>query len=212
MKIILDFDYTLFNAQDFKQALRDRFSLFGISSEQFDDSYFTIKQQLGYYNYNKHLKMLAQNNKINENDLILSFQEIVDSAREFLYPDSLFFLKTIKNIPDAFIYLLTFGQDKLQQSKIEASGIKKYFDKIIDTTNSKMDLLKIDRNVSDIVIINDRGKEIDEIKQQLPPVKAIWLRRPYSLYFNEGCRQKDFEASTLSEALSFIKTFINNKD
>ncbi|PIY95911.1 MAG: hypothetical protein COY66_05640 [Candidatus Kerfeldbacteria bacterium CG_4_10_14_0_8_um_filter_42_10] len=209
MKIILDFDHTLFNAQDFKQALRDRFALFGITAQQFDDTYFAIKQQLGYYNYHEHLKILAQNSRIDENDLILSFQEIVDSAKDFLYPDSLFFLKTIKNIPNISVYLLTFGQDELQQSKIEASWIKEYFNKIIDTKESKADLLKMDQD-SNMVVINDRGKEIDEIKQQLPNLKAIWLRRADSFYVNEVCRQKDYEASTLGEALSIIKTLVNN--
>lgn len=208
MNLILDFDHTLFNAQEFKQALRDRFSLFGISSDRFDNSYLAIKEKLGFYDYRKHIESLAQQKDLDANDLLINFQEVVDNSKEFLYPDAVSFLKTVKKIPDLSIYLYTFGQDEFQKAKIDASGIKEYFNKIVDTTDSKVDLLEINKHVSQDVLINDRGREIDEIKARFPQAKTIWLRRPSSLYFNEVSYQKDYEASDLSEALSFINHFL----
>jgi hypothetical protein len=208
MNLILDFDHTLFDAEEFKQALRDRFSLFGISSDQFDTSYLSIKEELGFYNYQEHMKNLAQQNDLDENDLLTSFQEIIDTAKEFLYSDTISFLHAVKKIPNSSIYLFTFGQDRFQTAKIEASGIKDYFNEIVDTTDSKVDLIEIGEKASDTVLVNDRGSEIDEIKQKFPQARAVWLRRPYSLYFNETSQQKDYEATNLSEALSFIKNFI----
>lgn len=210
MNIILDFDHTLFNVGEFKQALWDRLALFEISLRQFNGTYRAIKDEFGYYNYHEHLKVLAQNKKLDENDLLLSFQEVIDSAREFLYPDTKSFLDNLKKMPKKNLFLLTFGQDEFQQAKIGASGIKEYFDQIFDIQESKVEFFKSNQKVSDGILVDDRGKEIDQIKKQFPAVKAIWLKRPNSLYQDEVCKTKDFQATTLKEVLNFIKILLNN--
>jgi len=210
MNIILDFDHTLFNAEEFKQALRDRLALFEISSGQFDDSYRAITEKVGYYNYQEHLKTLAQENNLDENDLLLSFQEIIDFTKEFLYPSTTVFLKNLKKFPANTLYLLTFGQNDFQQAKINASGIKEYFDEVYDIQKSKVEFFKANKDFISCILVDDRGKEIDQIKKKYPKVKAIWLKRKDSRYYKEKCQLKNYQAKNLNEVLNFIKTIINN--
>jgi FMN phosphatase YigB (HAD superfamily) len=188
----------------FKQALQDRLSLFGVTTNQFNSNYRIIKEQLGYYNYKEHLKLLAKDVKIDENDLLLNFNEVVSSANEFLYPDALNFLKKLKSIPDAELYLLTFGQDEFQQAKVEASGIKPYFAEVADTIESKLVFFDQNENLQSAIFLDNRGKTIDEIKTKYPKIITIWIKRTNTPYDDEGCERTDFQVDSLSEALKYI--------
>lgn len=208
MDLILDFDHTLFNAEEFKQALRDRLALFEISSSQFDHTYQAIKHKFGYYNYPEHLKILASYKQLNEYDLILGFQEVIDTAKEFLYPDTTSFLNQLKNNPKLKIFLLTLGQDKFQQAKVSASGIKNYFNQVFDIQKSKLYFFENHKEFSHCIFVDDRGKKIDEIKKRFPQITAIWLKRPHAFYEKEKCELKNYQAETLAEVLEVIKTIV----
>ncbi|MFA6525514.1 MAG: hypothetical protein WCT33_04590 [Patescibacteria group bacterium] len=208
MKIVLDFDHTLFDTEKFKQALQDRLAMFGVTGDQFNSNYRIVKERSGYYNYREHLKLLAQAEELDENDLLLSFNEIVNSANEFLFPDTLDFLKALKLIPKSELYLLTFGQDEFQQAKVEASSIKLYFREVIDTIESK--LLYFDQNneMQSAIFLDNRGKTIDQIKTKYPNISAIWIKRENTPYDNEDCDRADYQANSLTAALQYIKKLI----
>lgn len=205
MKIVLDFDHTLFDTEKFKQALQDRMAMFGVTVDQFNYNYRIVKEQAGYYNYREHLRLLSQAEELDENDLLLSFTEIINTASEYLFSDTLNFLDKLKAITGSELYLLTFGQDEFQQAKVEASGLKKYFKEIVDTVESKLLYFDQKAELHDAIFIDNRGKTIDQIKSKYPKVTAIWINRVNTPYDDEICQLADFHAPSLSQALEYIK-------
>ncbi|MBU1074752.1 HAD hydrolase-like protein [Patescibacteria group bacterium] len=204
MKIVLDFDHTLFDTEKFKQALQGRLAMFGVTVDQFNSNYRIVKEQLGHYDYQEHLRLLAQEEELDENDLLLNFNEIVNSANEFLFPDVLNFLESLKAISKSELYLLTFGQDKFQQAKVEASGIRPYFKEVVDTVDSKLIFFDQNKKLQKATFVDNRGKTIDQIKMKYPDVVAIWLKRENTPYDNENCKRMDFQVDSLTEVLQYI--------
>ncbi len=205
MKIVLDFDHTLFDTEEFKQALQDRLAMFGVTVDQFNSNYRIVKEQLGHYDHQEHLRLLAQEEELDENDLLLSFNEIIATANEFLFPDAVEFLEVLKSISKSELYLLTFGQDKFQQAKVEASGIKPYFKKVIDTIDSKLKFFDQNRELQKAIFVDNRGKTINQIKTKYPKIISIWIKRENTPYDDEKCEKMDFKATSLTEALQYIK-------
>ncbi|MFA6272102.1 MAG: HAD family hydrolase [Patescibacteria group bacterium] len=208
MKIVLDFDHTLFDTEKFKQALQDRLAMFGVTGDQFNSNYRIVKERSGYYNYREHLRLLAQTEELDENDLLLNFNEIVNSANEFLFPDTVDFLNALKSIPKSELYLLTFGQDEFQQAKVEASGIKAYFREIIDTVESKLLYFDQNQDLQSAVFLDNRGKTIDQIKAKYSDIVAIWIKRENTPYDDEVCEKADYQATSLTIALQYINKLI----
>jgi FMN phosphatase YigB (HAD superfamily) len=205
MKIVLDFDHTLFDTEKFKQALQDRMAMFGVTVDQFNYNYRIVKEQSGYYNYREHLRLLSQADELDENDLLLSFNEIISSANEFLFPDTLEFLEALKLMSDAELYLLTFGQDEFQQAKVEASGIKDFFREVADTIESKLLYFDQNKDLQNAVFIDNRGKTIDQIKSKYPKITAVWIKRENTPYDDEVCELADYQTASLTTALKYIK-------
>jgi FMN phosphatase YigB (HAD superfamily) len=205
MKIVLDFDHTLFDTEEFKQALQDRLAMFGVTIDQFNSNYRIVKEQLGHYDYQEHLRLLAQEEELDENDLLLSFNEIIGTANEFLFADTIEFLESLKAISKTELYLLTFGQDKFQQAKVEASGIKPYFKEVVDTIDSKLKFFEKNKEFQKAIFIDNRGKTIDLIKTKYPSVVSIWIKRENTPYDDEGCKKMNFQVTSLTEALEHIK-------
>lgn len=182
-KIIIDFDYTLFNTGKFRKDLA---KTLGLTSAQWLASYNKIKEQYRVYDYKKHLKLF---NAVQQKNFIA----VIKKAKKYLYKDSLSFLN--KYSKKYQVIILSKGNKQFQELKIKHSGLNKY--QIIITNQDKLGIMKKLAKKSKLIFINDRGQEIDEIKSHLPEVRAIWVKRRGSLYFKEPCKLYDKKISNL---------------
>lgn len=181
MRILIDFDCTLFNTPAFKIALVKSLKPFGVSVKKFKYS----EQELNKcdcYSPEKHLHLLVTEKNFPQAKK--EFEKILSSAKNFLYPESFNFLKRLnkKNIT-----ILSFGEKKWQEQKIKNSGVNLLVENIITTLKPKEKLLHKWKNEKKLIIINDRGAEIDAMKKIRNDVFAVWVHRPKTPYFTEPC-------------------------
>ena len=176
--IIIDFDHTLFNAQAFKKDLAKALDL---------------KELYKNNDYKKQLKKFSKQQQ-------QKFLKILKNSKKYLYKDAVKFLqqnhKSTKGTKNTNIFLLSKGQPSFQKIKIKNCGMDKYA-KIRTVPKSKINFIKKIKNKKNIIFINDRGKEIDEIKKAFQAVITVWIRRSNGYYRNESCKLYDKKINNL---------------
>lgn len=193
MQLILDFDYTLFDTAALKQAMIHALQPFGVTAEQFFAAEKQVKQGKGMYELQTHLNTLVQEAQYEA--VMQSMQQLLQQTAQFVYPDVMPFLK---RHAEHQLILLSFGNPDWQRAKIEHTGFLDRFHDILLTDQPKTGVLKDRVESQKTVLINDRGSEIDAIKQSHPELFAIWLRRPGTPYENEHCSTADREVTELA--------------
>lgn len=188
--IILDFDHTLFNAQYFKKDLA---KALGLSLLIWEKDYQQNKKIYKNYNYKKQIAKFPKKNQ-------QKFLVVLKNSRKYLYKDALKFVQQnhedTKGTENTKIIILSKGDPQFQKEKILNTGFDKYA--IIKTiSGSKIDFFKKIKNINNIIFINDRGQEIDEIKQIFPAITAIWIRRANGQYKKEPCEKFDKKYNNL---------------
>jgi FMN phosphatase YigB (HAD superfamily) len=78
----------------------------------------------------------------------------------------------------SYMILMTQGVKSAQKRKVEATGIKKYFDEIFYVSSKKAEhplLKKLAKSPEKIVLINDKPKEVIEMKKVIGKNAEIFL-------------------------------------
>lgn len=176
MLIILDLDYTLLNTRKFKKGLARSL---GLSMKKFNESYKKLFTDNSLpYDPRKHINETGRTCEASA--LVEKVNVFLKTIDKYLFPEAEKILKEFKNRGYRLI-LLTYGNLKWQERKIENSKIKKYFDKFIFTDKAKEDEIKfLKNNDEEIIIVNDNARECAEIKKFLGKGKVFLIRGPYS--------------------------------
>ncbi|GEM_PF-912704 len=169
MIYVFDLDYTLLDTKRFKEDLS---SVFGMSVEEFSESYFENFKSKGLnYNLNKHLAILEKDgfiaSKEQAEEIKKRFKEFMKNIDEYLFPEAEKIIKSLKERGNE-LALATFGDTEWQRLKINSLKLKKYFDKVIYEDKSKKENkeLKALGNLGEkIIIINDNARELNELKE-----------------------------------------------
>lgn len=192
--IILDFDYTLFDAKNFKKDLAECLKIFGVDEKLWLETYNKIR-----YRNNKeadyipawHLEILAKKTKNNYKDLEKSYNQVINNAHKYLYADTFNFLKNLKK-QKYTLYLLTFGNPRYHKIKIKSAGIDKYFKKIFYTAKDKFQVSDKIPGVDEAIFINDNPNEIVSLKKIHPNARFIQIKRSNGKNF--ALKLKNIEA------------------
>ena len=177
--IILDFDYTLFDAKKFRKDLVSCLACFDIDEKLYTKTYNKIRYRGGKeadYLPIKHLKHLARLTNNNYQDLKKEYDKVIDKCIKYLYSDVLLSLKKLQATSYKLI-LLTFGNPEFQKMKIDNSKIKKYFNKIYYTDKNKTDFVKEIPDNENMVFINDNPNEIVALQKIYKKAKFIQIQR-----------------------------------
>lgn len=175
--IILDFDYTLFDANVFKQATIDKLADLDITKYIYYQTYEQIRNKPDdEYLPLEHCKLMGQLSGVNFKKIQNKYDEVISNSRQFLYPDVIEFLDklTKQKIP---LYLLTFGNPIFQKQKVEASGIAHYFKKTIYTSKDKYSVADKIPSANHATFINDNPHEIQPLQTRFPKAKFIQIKR-----------------------------------
>jgi hypothetical protein len=203
MKIILDFDDTIFNTYNLMQEFFKVFQKERFTEDQFWNTYRECKRISGDFDKNLFMDLsykikIFDKEKINE-----EINSIVKKSSKFIYPD---FFNFAENFIKEDLILLSFGVTDFQKIKIKSSEIIPYFKKVVITSNDKtVDLESIfnKNNSEKIFFIDDRGEQIDKIKGKLPRIVTMKIERPQGGHINTIA---DYIVKDLNEA----KNIINN--
>lgn len=204
-KIIIDFDYTLFDADKFKDALYKAVEPFMIEKTRkfWDDAKYDIQYKLAFYDYKEHLEKIVDKENIKEAEKAV--EKIIKQADRFLYDDALDFFKKYKKYE---FYIVSFGVDGFQKNKIKATGLDKKAKVIITRGEKVKHFKKIIKGTprqkrgsamaeEPAIFIDDKGSEIDMIKEKYPKVVCYWMRRPGGKFINSPCEKFDHKINNL---------------
>lgn len=201
MKIIFDFDNTLFSVKKFYEAFQNSFKEIGINKKLFEETFEKAKAGNKSYNPEKHFKLIIQKKpEISLKELKENFEKALEQGEKFLYSDTQPFFKKLKNKFDLF--LVSYGNKKFQREKIEKSGITKFFKKVIITSDASKisSLKKILKKHEKAIFIDDNPEALSAVKEKFPQVITIRMSRGEGRYKKEKNNQNiDFSIKNLKE-------------
>lgn len=201
MKIIFDFDYTLFDTRRFKLAFQKAFEKLGVDRQLFYQTYKeSVKKHLYYHPGIQFDLIIKVKPKFSFKKLQKTLEEVLEATNKFLYLDTLSFLEKWQGKFELF--LLSSGQDEFQRKKIENSGIKTFFEKIFTTqelTNKIASLKKVLDPEETGFFVDDRPEALLGAKKVFPKLITVRMKRTKGKYRKEPDNpQIDFSIKNLT--------------
>lgn len=177
LEVILDFDYTIFDAKRFRLGLGLSLVNFGVSHKIFHQTYSqAVEKKQGQYSYSlqRHINLIKNHHPdLPRVPAILALKNVIRHSNKFIYKDTLAFLKALKK-KGFKIILVTHGNPNFQRQKLEYSGLKKYFSKVILSPEIKAVTLKrIESKFGRAFFVSDHITELVQIKRNLPKLIPI---------------------------------------
>ena len=208
---IIDFDDTLFNTHAFKQARLEILKTIGVSEESFWQTYKQARNDgEGNFTYSdrRHAQFLALE-KFDEEQIFGKLSEVSSRLEEFLFPDVVYFLESLKKYNQSMI-LLSLGDPDFQEFKLDGTKIRPYFSHVFMVAASKEKILekifnfeKTDR----AWFINDKVTETKILADKfsvIKPVLKVSSSIPKEEYLNSGMPYFD----TLNEIKDYVSRSI----
>lgn len=212
MLIFLDFDDVLFNTREFRKEFRSLFLKFGISENQFNETYELSKEVGGKektYQFDRHLSYLENVLKLDIAELRCLIDEFLVSTSRYLFQDGIDFLKACVD-SNISLELISFGSEDFQTRKVFSAGIEKYFKNIYAGNIVKGEVIKnrlkskeyTDEN--DIYFVDDRVEYLEIAKKINPNLKIILMQRPEGRYADKRSKDCDCLVANFNEILKII--------
>ncbi|KKU52935.1 MAG: hypothetical protein A3H69_00055 [Candidatus Sungbacteria bacterium RIFCSPLOWO2_02_FULL_47_9] len=176
----LDFDHTLFNTDEFfHRDVRDSFLRFGIDAKCWEESYLAV-WPTGYA-LEKHVEEICRRSgeKLPLNEMKQIVRDSFSDLSRYLFPDVVPFLEAAKEA-EAWLGLLSFGDEGWQRYKVTSSGIDTYFDQMFFTAGEGRKaevVLEHAREFRRIVVVDNSSDELDRIKDAVPDARTIYMNR-----------------------------------
>ena len=212
MKIFIDFDDVLFNTKQFIADVKGVFERNGVSEEIFKKYYKDLEIKKGegtvrkYNPYKQIERIKAQGFETGK--IEKEFPELIKDTRKYLFEGALPFLEEMKNED---LYIVSFGDKRVQEEKINNSGISGYFKKILIVDVSKaVAIRKIlkDKSIKKgeaLIFIDDREKFLKDIKKSYPGMVTFLMKNPQGRYDDERTKYCDFEVKSFEEIMAITK-------
>ena len=154
----VDFDRTIFDTKSFLEELYEILEEYHIPKEVFIKKSYDVEE----FNPYKILNLLKDEYQFTSN-LFLDIDRLIEKAKAFLYYDALVFVRDVKKKGNKLI-LLTRGDNDFQNDKIDHTGLRNIFDKVIITNDDKGNL-DIDYQG---IFIDDKIEELESILKRNP--------------------------------------------
>ena len=163
MRIIFDFDDTLFDRDGFLQELS---SVLGLTYKEFSFDYKkNFKQQDKFYDPWEHLSFLDNRDEEEYCRKVTELENFLKDTSAFLYPQAIPLLEKAARAGDEMI-LLSKGSVSYQEKKIYNCNIHHFFAKIIITEDKVEELKKWKKEKA--IFINDKEEENKGIRKEFP--------------------------------------------
>jgi len=204
MKLFVDFDGVLFNSQKFRRDLVSQMKKSGFSRQEVYDTY-NVECLDGNYCPADHLARLAKIRKFNLRLAQARIENLIVSAKKYLFSDVEDSLKIISKMPDYRLELISLGHPKFQPKKIKKTGIDKYFQKLHFTAIPKVEYLQsVAKKNEKFMIVDDRGDTLEEISKNFPKVVAIEMRRKENIH-DPAERPSNFRGAKIIDLKQLIE-------
>lgn len=203
MKIIFDFDHTVFNMSSMHTALNDAIVEVGIDLEDYKAAY-NKETNWKSFNVESLASRLEKMTGKSASSIIRAYHKVSDVADLFIYDDVKEVLEQLR-ADGHILIMLSWGDSNWQLRKIEASGLKNYFEEIITVTELKADFLsKWADDLSDIVVIDDKPAELKAIEKVHPDLTLVRMKRENGKYSDQETPSGLEEVKDMKEVIELI--------
>lgn len=213
MKIVLDFDDTIFNTHQLVQDFLAIFRSLKFREEQFWNAYAECGKKIGGFDEKVLINLLAELKPFDKDKVGMKIDSIISKSKDFVYPD---FFDFVKNFNKDDLILLSFGIADFQKIKIKNSGVTSNFKKVIITDKDKIvglrSILKESKLNNDkkkdekekIFFVEDKADQINRVKEELPQIITLEMKRLRGGYINTVSKLTDYVVKDFYEARDII--------
>ncbi|HTM68376.1 MAG TPA: HAD hydrolase-like protein [Candidatus Binatia bacterium] len=178
-KIVFDLDYTLLDTIAFKDAL---VAATGVPKEAWEETYKDTVAKKGFFEPGAFFDELSGRNLLSDDAATAArdrFEGVLKTTERYLYPEAKELLLALgKHGNEVEIDLMTFGEAKWQRSKVEHSGLARMFQDVLYVETNKKEFVqglgKGRDDVDEVILVNDNGKEMDEMAAAAPEHTYVW--------------------------------------
>ena len=205
MKIVLDFDDTIFNTHQMMGEFVKISEKAGFTEDEFWIAYQKCKGKVGDFDIEIITDLLFESFKgkssfSKKEEVRKEINLVLSRADKLVYPDLFNF---IKSFDKKDLILLSYGTTKFHRAKIKNSGVADFFDEIIITEGNKSENLKAIKSPN-IFFIDDKVNQIDQVKTTLPHITAIRIIRSQEGQKDEELKLADYVVKDLDEVKKII--------
>lgn len=205
MKIIIDFDDTIFNTYLFVQEIIKHFKRVGFTSDEFKEIYKKSKEKMKDFDQSAVVDLFFKLRPFDKEEVVEEINALIERSEEFVYPD---FRKFADDRLRKELVLLSFGTTDFQKRKIDNANVNNLFDKVHITDKDKVFYLEniYRSNPEDLIVfIDDKAAEIDKVKEKFPDVITIKMERPRGGHTKIKSEKTDYIAKNFSDVKIIIK-------
>ena len=204
MKIILDFDDTIFNTHKLMHNVAAVFERADFTKKDFFEAYQKCKEKVGDFNPEIIIGLLNEIKPFDKTEAEKKINSILDNSKDFVYPDFFSFARSF-NKKD--LILLSFGEAGFQRTKIKNSRVNPFFSKIIITQKNKtkeIEPIYEEYSEEKIFFIDDKAEQIDEVKKIFPQLVAVKMERVQGGHINTKSKLVNYVVEDLNEIKNII--------
>lgn len=203
MKIIFDFDHTVFDMTAMHQSIVDAIKELGINEEQYRHCYNDVTNWK-IFTVDSISQRLNRVLKVSSEDVSKAFHVVAEEALLYVYDDVDEHFQKLK-AEGHKLYLLSWGDKDWQHKKIEHSGLMKHCEDIMTVQEVKADYLSKNHEQHEcLVLIDDKPAELKAIKEAKPDLKMIRLRRDNGKYSGIETPHDIPEAKNMAEVMKIV--------
>lgn len=209
MKIVLDFDDTVFNTHQMMGDFVKISEKAGFTEDEFWTAYQKCKEKVK----DLDIKVLADllykdiirtTPLLKKEEIIKGWNSVLVKADNFIYHD---FFDLADSFDKKDLTLLSFGATEFQKEKIERSKIDSLLNEIIITKADKVnDFKNITQKYGDekIFFIEDKADQIDQIKKEFPQIITFKMERSQGGHIKTRSELTDYIVKDLDEVRKII--------
>lgn len=203
MKIIFDFDHTIFDMTSMHDEIMSGMESLGLSREDYRDVYSKVTQWK-LFTVEDIASKINQHHGLPRENIVEVFENVANSCDLYLYDDVHQCCKSLR-ADGHKLYLLSWGDENWQNKKIESAKVAHHFEEIITVSQLKADCLGEWYKAGErIVLVDDKPAELKAVQDKYPDFHLIRLRRPNGKYSDLETPPGIAEAIGMNEVINLI--------
>lgn len=204
MKLIFDFDHTVFDMTEMHKSLKDSVVGLGVSKEHYQDAYNDVTQWK-MFTLSDFSQRISRDAGVDAQQIERAFDSVAKESFLYIYDDVESHFERLKTAGHK-IYLLSWGDADWQEKKIKESGLMKHCEEVVSIPEIKASYIREKHPESDcLVLIDDRPAELKAVLKHEPHMKVIRVRRENGKYSDIQTPHGIPEATNMAEVFTLIE-------